>query len=474
MSYPGFGPYGSQLASIFQTGFLARQFQEPLINALAYRALSEKVNFDGRIGGSITLTRASLMAPNITPLDPSTNTNIDNGLIPGKWNAEQYTLSINQYPQVAPIVNILDDEAAIASIALKNTEACAIAQACAIDQIARNALFNAYMGGNTIVTTTLGSAGPTITVDDTRGFQTTYNSIGIQVPVTPTNPLPVIINGNYYAVQSFADDLVNISSAVVTGGTSGTITLTSNVIVADGTAGNSVLSGNALGQTSPLIIRPNGRKSTSEIQSGDIFNLQVIRDAVAYLRNNSVKPAIDGYYVCILDPTSESQLFQDPTFQILYRGATLSNPNWQHLRLYEVEGVLLVKSTEVFVQPQKLDVPVPVNQRIRRPIIVGEGALIEGIFTKGLNAIQNMSQYDGVSQNSNYLPMDDYMGEIFDTTGCYLTTRLPLDRLRQIISQTSNYVGGFVVPTDIFTNPSVIGTSSYAFYKRAVVIETQG
>jgi hypothetical protein len=55
--------------------------------------------------------------------------------------------------------------------------------------------------------------------------------------------------------------------------------------------------------------------------------------------------------------------------------------------------------------------------------------------------------------------------------GMYMYVRHPLDRLGQIISQTANYTGGFVVPTDVTTTSNVILTAGNAAYKRAVIFE---
>ena len=209
------------------------------------------------------------MIPNITPLNPSTNTNLDNGLNPQQYSDEQYTLSVYQYPQLAPDINLIDDETTISAFAMKNAENLGIAQATALDRIARNALFNSYMGGNTVLTTSASSV--TQPIDDIRGFQSVVVN-GSVVPVSVGNPLPVFVNNVLNSVTGFAQDAVNISSTTITGGISGSITLSSSV---SGTAGQTVI-----GQFAPLIIRPSARTSTAAILSTDLLNMTSILAAV--------------------------------------------------------------------------------------------------------------------------------------------------------------------------------------------------
>ena len=461
-----FGPFPAQLANAIQQGFLERAFIDPLKNILAYRKIADREEFPGRIGDAITKTRVGLMIPNTTPLNPSTNTNLDNGLTPQQYSDEQYILAVGQYPQLAPDINLADDETTIAAFAMKNAENLGIAQATAIDRIARSALFNSYMGGNSVVTVTLGSPGTTVNVDDTRGFQTVVVN-GNVVPVSGSNPLPVFINNVLSNVTGFTNDVSNTSSAASTGGTSGTITTAANVLVINGTAGNSVVSAFA-----PVIFRPSGRQTTAAIQSTDLLNMTTILNAVAYLRNNAV-PTVDGYYNLYLNSTSMNELYQDPEFQILNRGVGTRDPVYKDAWISDAFlDVRFVRTTETFVQPPQGGAPVPVAQTIQRPILCGQGALVEGIFTRGLDAIKNMAMSDGIGSMQQFMSAVDVMGNEFKYDGFYQYMRPPLDRLAQIISQTSNYIGGFTVPTDVTTTSAIIPTASNAYYKRAVILET--
>lgn len=456
-----FGPFPAALTNAIQQGFLERAFEDSLKNVLVYREISDKEDFPGRIGDTITKTRVGLMVPNIAPLNPATNTNLDNGLTPQQYSDEQYTLTINQYPQVAPDINLIDDETTISAFAMKNSSNLGIAQATALDRLSRNAIFNAYMGGNTVLTTSASSV--TQPIDDVRGFSSVVVN-GSVVPVSSQNPLPIFVNNVANTVIAFTIDNVNVSSAYLTGGQSGTITLGTTI---SGTAGQTVI-----GLFAPVILRPNARSSTAAIQSTDLLTMQVIRAAVAQLRNNAV-PTVRGSYNLHLNATSMNELYQDSEFQLLNRGVSTRDPVYENAWVYSMFlGVRFIETTETVVQPPQAGAPVPVAQTIQRPLLCGGGTLIEGMFTRGLDAVRNMVNSMGVGEGQPIPTSYNVLGEAFTKLGFYMYMRPPLDRLAQIISQTSNYVGGFTVPTDVTTNSTIIPTASNAYYKRAIIIET--
>ena len=457
-----FGPLPSQLVNAIQQNFLERAFIDPLLNVLIYRTIADKEVFPGRIGDTITKTRAGLMIPNVTPLAPNTNTGLDNGLTnPQQWSDEQYTLAINQYPQVAPPVNLIDDETTIASFAMANSERLGIALATAIDRVARAALFNSYMGGNSAISTTTSSV--TQTVDDLRGFMSVVVN-GNVVAVSVSNPLAVLVNGVANTVTGFSVDAVNVSSAAITGGVSGSVTLSSSV---SSTAGWSIISNFA-----PLIIRPNGRTTTSAIQSSDLLNMTTILSSVSYLRNNAV-PKLDGAYNIYLNSTSMNELYQDSEFQLLQRGTSTRDPNYENAWVMgQFLDMRFIMTTETYVQAPATNQSYSVAQTIQRPLVVGKGALIEGVFSRGLDAIRNMTASLGVGRMETFPSVINMLGENFNYEGFYYYLRPPLDQLAQIITQTANYIGGFTVPTDVTTLPAIIPTASNSYFKRAVIIET--
>jgi len=437
----GIQNFPAALQNVLQLNYLAREFKFSLESAMGFRAAADREPFPIGIGETLTKTRKGLKAPITAALSPANNTNLDNGLAPSGWTVEQYTMAINMYADTIDL-NMVTSLVGIESQFMANVSTNGIQARQTLERLARNALFNAYMGGNSRVRTTLGSAGVTVAVDDIRGFQTAAVN-GVQTVVSASNALNVTVGSNVYSLVAAVADGTNVSTAP--NGISGTLTFATSVSVADGTAGNAVTASNA-----PTILRPNGRATTANLVGTDLLSMSLVLDAVAQLRNNAV-PTINGLYNCYLDPTSARQIFADPDFKLLYQGATAESKAFKDGQVIEILSVRLVPVTEAFLQ-----VLGPV--KVHRPIIVGAGALVEGYF-------------EGTA-TSDLLPKNSLVN-MFDG-GIAQVTREPLDRLQQIIAQSWYWIGGYCVPTDLTANQNIIPTASNAAFKRAVLLETGG
>ncbi len=431
------------LQPIIQQGFLDREFEQALTSRLGYRAIADREQFAVGIGETLTKTRAGLKPSVTVPLAPATNTNLDNGLTPTTWGVEQYTITINHYASTTDL-NMVTSRVGIASQFLQNAYTNGEQAARSLDEIARNALFASYFGGNTRVRTTLGSAGSAVSVDDIRGFQTVFIN-GIQAAVANSPGLTVTVGADAYTLVAAVADVINISTTP--GGISGVLTFSASVSVSDGTAGNPVQAANA-----SVIIRPNARPTTAGLVATDTLSMSNLLDAVAKLRMNAV-PDIEGVFNCYLDPVSARQLFADQDFQRLFQGATSANQVFKMGMINDFLGLRFIPTTEAYVQPH----PTLPNAVVRRPIICGKGALIEGDFA-GMAA-------EDVAPKDSIVAMVD---------GIAMVTREPIDRLQQIIAQSWYWIGGFCAPSDTTTNPTIIPTATNAAYKRAVMIEHVG
>lgn len=439
----GIQNFPAVLQPIIQQGFLEREFDQAMRSKLGYRACADREDIAVGIGETLTKTRAGLRPSVTTPVAPNSNTNLDNGLSPASWGVEQYTISINHYAATTDL-NMVTSRVGIASQFLQNAYVNGEQAARSLDELARNALFNAYFGGNTRVRTTLGSAGPLVAVDDIRGFRNAFVN-GVQQPVSSGNPLTVTVGSDAYTLVGAAADATNVSTA--SNGISGVLTFSENVSIADGTAGNSVIAANA-----SVIVRPAQRGNTSLLGAGDMLTMSCLLDAVAKLRMNAV-PEIDGVYNCYLDPVSARQLFADPDFKQLFQGATSANQVFRQGMTNDFLGLRFVPTTETFVQAH----PSLAGLMIRRPIICGQGALVEGDFA-GMGA-------------SDVAPADSIVSIV---NGVAMVTREPIDRLQQIIAQSWYWIGGFCAPSDTTTNPLTVPTATNAAFKRAVIVEHVG
>jgi hypothetical protein len=439
----GIQNFPAALQPIIQQGFLEREFEAALHSRLGYRMCADRQDFAVGIGETLTKTRAGLKPSVTTPILPATNTNFDNGLTPSTFSVEQFTITINHYAATTDL-NVVTSRVGIASQFLLNAAINGEQAARSLDELARNALFAPYFGGNTRVRTTLASAGVAVTVDDVRGFQYAFVN-GVQTPVGGSASMTVTVGSNAYTLVGVTTDATNVSTAP--NGISGVLTFSSNVTVADATAGNTVTSA-----TASSIMRPNGRSNSSLLQATDVLTMGTLLNAVAQLRLNAV-PEIDGVYNCYLDPVSARQLFADNDFRQLFQGATSANQVFKKGMINDFLGLRFIPTTEAYVQNH----PSISGAVIRRPIIVGQGALIEGDFA-------GMASAD-VAPEDSVISMVD---------GIAMVTREPIDRLQQIIAQSWFWIGGFCAPSDTTTNPTTIPTATNANYKRAVMVEHIG
>ncbi len=441
----GIQNFPTALQPIIQQGFLEREFQQALTSRLGYRACADREDISVGIGETLTKTRAGLKPSVTTPVAPAANTNFDNGLVPTTWSVEQYTISMNHYAATTDL-NMVTSRVGIASQFLQNAYVNGEQAARSLDELARNALFGAYFGGNSRVRTTLASAGPAVAIDDIRGFQTSYVN-GVPAPVGASAPLSVAVGANTYTLIGVAPDGSNQSTASAVGGISGTLTFASSVSVSDATAGNTIVASNA-----SVIVRPSQRGNTGQLSNGDQLTMSCLLDAVAKLRLNAV-PEIDGVYNCYLDPVSARQLFADNDFRQLFQGATSANQVFRTGMINQFLGLRFIPTTEAYVQTH----PSIPNLFVRRPIVCGQGALIEGDFA-GMAA-------DDVAPRDSIVSVVD---------GVAMVTREPIDRLQQIIAQSWYWIGGFAAPSDLTTNPTTVPTATNAVFKRAVMLEHVG
>lgn len=434
----GIQAFPAALQPIIQQGFLEREFQDGIKSRLGFRAIADREPFPAGIGETLTKTRRGLKAPVTSPIDPSNNTNLDNGLTSSGWTVEQYVLAVNMYGDTIDL-NMVTSRVGIASQFLQNAKTNGIQAAQSLDRLARNTLFSAYLGGNTRVTATLGAPATTIAVDDIRGFQYVMVN-GVMIPVSASHTMTVTVGAGSYTLTGATADGTNVSTAP--NGISGTLTFSANVSVANGTTGNAVVSAVA-----PYVIRPSSRATTAAITSTDYLTMAAVLEAVATLRSNNVPTAEGDLYNCYLDDRQLLGLFKDADFKYLYRGQ-YGSTEYKTGQIIELLGVRFIPTTEA---PQQTLSGVAVH----RAIVCGQGALIEGDFTEtGYSDVDN--------PDSLKVIIDDIC----------MVTREPLDRLQQIIAQSWYWIGGFAVPTDITANTNIIPTATNSYFKRGIVIES--
>jgi hypothetical protein len=443
----------ASLQSVIQQGWLEHAFQKGLRAKLGFRAIADREDFPANIGETITKTRTGLLPAITTPVTPAANSDLTSGITPQNYGVEQYVLSVNPF-MANMMLNIATSKVAIDSLFLRNASTLAEQAFRSVDTLAANALFNVYLGGNTRVRVTLGAAGVTISVDDIRGFQNTTNTLGQVVAISAGFPVNVTVGANVYSLTGSVADGGNVTTTP--GGISGTLTFAAAVTVADGTAGNAVVSAVA-----PVVIRPT--VTASGIQAATTAAISAVNDVnagkltmgmilggKAQMSANGV-PVNDstGMYHMYLDPIQAIGLYSDAAFQQFFRGQVTSEEYKQGV-VAELLGVRIIETNLNPVQSLS-------GANIRRGLLVGQGALVEGVFTNTAYADASGARDAGAV-------------EVVD--GIAHITREPIDAALQVVTQTWNYTGGFAVPSDITTNPNTIPTASNSAFKRGIVLES--
>jgi len=449
------------IQSMIQTGFLDRNLYEALQARLGFRMVAERESFGAEIGETVTKTRTGLLPAVTTPSAPAALTDLQSGMAPQGYGVEQFLLRVDQFNGTMPL-NVVTSRVAIGNQYLLNARKLAEQAARSVDTIARNRLFDAYLGGNTVVSATLGAAGTTVHVDDVRGFYSLVGSNGQVVPVSSTNPLSVAVGSDNYPLVSVVADgpapsfggpqfLVYSGTGANTSasfnGISGTLTFSSNVSVADGTEGVAVIAANA-----PLIFRPDGSTSTGALGTtgkSALLTIDAILQAKSTLEANNVPTCDDGLYACFADPLHLTGIYRDPAFQSFTRGR-LDSEEYRQGAIAELLGVKIIKTNQNPAQKVAAGT-------VRRAIVCGMGALVEGAFT-------------GTGYAAAEAVGDDELISVVD--GIAHVTREPIDALKQIVTQSWSYIGGFTAPTDALTTPSVLATATASAWKRAAIVES--
>lgn len=236
------------------------------------------------------------------------------------------------------------------------------------DLQSRRALTQAYLGGNSYVTTLSASPVTTLALKDTNGFKTKY-VLGVPMPVSVTYPLAVTIT----------NATLGTITRNVTGCTPGTRndaddtipgTITISVAVAEIAVGDNVRSSQC-----PPHLAPNGKSSPYDIDADDTIDFQTAMSIMALLGGHGNKGVYGNHFLFIGDFQHQAQFWADPDFRDLYTGQYGSS------ELKEGAPVTAGNTTYLFSNRP----PVSVNESgvpVRRAVILGKGALVRGYWDK--------------------------------------------------------------------------------------------
>lgn len=410
----------TEIQAIIEDETLDHVFDQPLTAKLGYRSKADKEVVGAGLGETIKKTRPALRAPVEDASTPAAHSDLDSGMTSSTPKLEQYELTLKEYKDMAK-TNVVYDRIAIGTKFLRDAKQLGEQAARSLDGLARNALFDTYMGGHTRVIAPAVSSANVVPVDDIRGFR-----VGQKVSVDGASARTVtaVTAAGTNASTSFR-------------GVSGTITL-------DGAAFSATAGKPVVAEDAPHIFRA-GNVATSALVT-DTLKAQQILDAVSRLHDNGLN---DDMFDMLISASQARGLFEDAMFRDFFQGANKSD-EYKFGVASEILGVNLVRTNMA---------PVEAASGLHRAIIVAKGALVEGQFAE--------TGYAGLAGAVG----SDPLVRIHD--GVAHIIREPLDALKQWVTQSWVSVVGYAAPTDMHTTAEVLPTASEARFKRAIILESK-
>lgn len=455
------------LGPIVQDNVLVREFRDALMPEQQFRleALVEK--WEANIGETKIWTRASLLAPLVTPLTPGTDPS------PQSPMYEQWRCSAYQYGGTLD-VHMPSSRTALASLFARHSKQLGLQAAQTMSRVARNKLFRAYLAGDTVAQAA-GAATTALPVASLQGFTEVLVN-GEPTAVSVTNPKVIRIAG--------VSGTHNVTAATPSGTDPlgpGTLTLA----VASTWAGNARVEAT----DKSMIVRAGAATTVDGLTSGSFMTLAQIRQAISYLRRNRVPYHSDGMYHMHLDPLMFSQLMADNEFQRLWEGRGTDSP-WSEFALGRILDCLVFLNNEcpsvynsgTLGSSRSGDADALSSSEHAGEMRNAAGvAVLRGIITGGGALVEEY-----IDEQAEYLSEGGYTGKVgaFSVTNNGLSVvtdriryiiRAPLDRMQQIVSLAWSFSGDWAVPSDYFGGQAAGGTPAAfasARYKRAVVLES--
>jgi hypothetical protein len=452
----------TSILALNQKGLLERAFHDGLFPNLAYRAEAMPEEWPANTGSQQFQTRPGLLAPSVLPITPGQDPS--SSQVPyEQWVAQlaQFGGSIDTHMPTSVTSS--------ANLFLRNIKQLGLQAGQSVNRIARNALFQAYLSGQTVSIAATGSSDTTLRVASLNGF-TDVIILGSNVapqPVSTQYPLPITIGTGSTAASNTVVGFSPDTQSDPTG--PGTLTLGSTV-GAVFAARSTVMSAYA-----PIIVRSAPGNSVDAISAADGITLQQCINAAAFLRRANVQPHDDGFFHVHVSALGAAQFFADPVFQRLNQ----SLPEYVIYKegfMGQMAGMLFflnLESPESFNTGAQVatsglgilgseiggEVVNGTGVNIGRAIITGKGA----IYERYLDESAYMTEAGTTGKTGEFSVSNSGLQIL--TERIRLILRAPLDKLQQVVSTSWSISTSFPTPSDI-TAPS--GAQRF---KRSVVLE---
>ncbi len=443
--------------SLQQEGLLERAFHDGLYPAMLYRGEAQFEEWDANTGSEIFMSRPGLLAPSVKPLigDPS----------PKVLSYEQWSARLERYGDTID-THIPTSTVANGNLFLRNINQLGLQAGQSVNRLPRNALFQAYLSGQTVTIASGASGDTSIRVASLNGF-TDVIVRGTNVRpalVSVSTPLPVTIagvTGSRNVIGYNADNPDDLNGP-------GTLYL-------DASLGASVAARAAVvSAAAPRVLRAGGGASVDALSSSDTLTMSSLIQAVNILRKNNVPPHEDGTYHVHFPTDGNSQILGDDAFQRLntslpdhtyYRDAFVGAfagctgylnteaPDYSNSGDRTSTGTNAYYSQEIGAETTNES-----GINVGRTIVTGRGC----IYERGLDESQYVTEAGITGKVGEFSVINN--GIEVQTERVRLILRAPLNRLQDVVAATWSITTSFPVPSDI--------TSGGAQrFKRAVVIE---
>jgi hypothetical protein len=449
----------ASIQSLIQQNVLERVFHENLFPRLLYRSEAMPELWPANLGEVKIFTRPGLVARTTTPLTPGSDPS------PASYAFEQWIAEARQYGNTID-THMPTSAVSLASLFLRNIQELGKGAGLSLNSLARDALFRAYFGGNTVVAVAALAGATTIRVASINGFTEKLQNAR-PAAVSGLNPLTVTFTNAEPANQVVG--AVPDNPAEPFG--PGTLQLANPLTVGlpiVGTARTGVLASNRSRMTFA-----GGATTVDGITAVNTLGLQDIINTVATMRANNVPPTADGYYHVHVTPEGEAQLYADQQFRQLFQSLP-DSMEYRDLAIGQLIGCRFYRNVEN-----------PNTQTVAGTVASGAGAQaapeVGGDVVNGAGlplryamVIGGGALYEPYIDESRYISEAGVTGKIGEfsitnggvqvmTDRIRLSIRSPLDRLQQVVSATWSWSGDFAVPSDELTG-------SPARYKRSAII----
>ena len=448
----------ADIVSLIQSNTLDRVFHENCFPRLLFRSEAMPELWPANLGDVKIFTRPGLLPRVTTPLVPGVDP------VASTYAFEQWKAQASQYGSTIP-THMPTSSISLASLYLRNIQELGKQAGLSLNSLARNALYKAYLGGDTLSITAAAPIGAIqFRVASVNGFLEQLQNAQPQ-PVSNLNPLAVTFPGTAEPANFVVAALPDSPTAVFGPGTIQVQT----ALTVGFPVRTKVLAANA----SP-IRRSGGATSIDGLTGANLLGLQDVIDTVATMRSNNVPPTPDGFYHVHVTPEGEAQLYADQQFRQLYQSLP-DSMEYRDLAIGQLVGCRFYRNTENPNTQNSGPLVATGTSSLEAPEIGGEVVNKNGLAVKRAIVLGGGSVYEPYIDESRYISEAGVMGKIGEfsvvnggvqvmTERIRLILRAPLDKLQQVVDSSWSWSGDFAVPSDQLTG-------SPSRFKRGIVIE---